>query len=66
MQLKKGDIVRIKNPFPDENPNLRYLIVQESIEEFSDTDQIDCMLLDTDMYFKPISRIEKCDLELCN
>lgn len=66
MRLKKGDIVKIKNPLPDENPNHRYIVVQESIEQYRDTDQIECMFISEQFSIAPVMRIEMCDLEVIN
>ena len=64
MRLKKGDIVKIQNPLPDENHNHRYIVVQDSIEKYKESDQIECMLIDDTFIIPPISRIEMCDLEV--
>jgi predicted ABC-type ATPase len=65
-EIKMGDIVRIKNPLEDEDPNQLYFVIQEEIEKFSDDEQIDIQVLNEDNYwaFPPIVRVEKKDLEI--
>ena len=65
-KLKIGDIVIIKNPLPEEDPNQLYVVIQEDIEKFSDDEQIDIQVLNEDNYwnFPPIVRVEKKDLEI--
>lgn len=63
-RIKKGDTVRIKNPYPDEDPNRDYLVVQDSIEEFGEDDGIDVMALGTGLSFPPINRIRMGDLRV--
>ena len=62
MRLKKGDIVKIQNPLPDENPNHRYIVVQDSIEQYNENDQIECELISDTFSIAPIIRIEMRDL----
>ena len=64
MRLKKGDIVKIKNPIPNENPNHLYVVVQQCIEWYKETQEIHCMLLDSNFFYPPISRIKMFDLEV--
>ena len=65
-KLKIGDIVIIKNPLPDEDPNQLYVVIQEDIEKFSDDEQIDIRVLNEDKKwaYPPIVRVEKKDLEI--
>lgn len=62
MRIKKGDIVKIQNPLPDENPNHRYIVVQDSIEQFDENDQIDCEFISDIFSIAPIIRIHMADL----
>jgi hypothetical protein len=62
MRLKKGDIVKIKNLFPDENPNHRYIVVQDSIEQYNENDQIEVEFISDTFAIAPIVRIEMRDL----
>ena len=62
MRLKKGDIVKIQNPLPDENPNHRYIVVQDSIEQYNENDQIECELISDTFSIAPIIRIEMRDI----
>ena len=60
---KKGDIVKITNPMPDEDADQLYVVVQDSMHGvYGDDDQIDCEPLGTGMSIPGISRIEKKDL----
>lgn len=62
MRLKKGDIVKIQNPLPDENPNHRYIVVQDRIEQYNENDQIEVELISDNFAIHPIVRIEMRDL----
>ena len=62
MRLKKGDIVKIQNPLPDENPNHRYIVVQDSIEQYNENDQIEVELISDTFSIATIIRIEMRDL----
>ena len=64
MRLKKGDIVKIQNPLPDENPNHRYIVVQDSIEQYNENDQIQVEFISNTFAIAPIVRIEMRDLVL--
>jgi hypothetical protein len=64
MRLKKGDIVKIQNPLSDENPNHRYIVIQDSIEKYKESDQIECLLIEDTFIIPIISRIQMCDLEV--
>lgn len=59
---QRGDIVRISNPMPDEDPKQLYVVVQKELELYSDDEQIDVQILGTGLPFAPINRIEKKDL----
>lgn len=62
MRLKKGDIVKIQNPLPDENPNHRYIVLQDSIEQYNENDQIEVEFISDTFAIAPIIRIEMRDL----
>ncbi len=62
MRLKKGDIVKIQNLFPDESWDDRYIVVQDSIEQYNENDQIEVELISDTFAIAPIVRIEMRDL----
>ena len=62
MRLKKGDIVKINNPLPDENPNHRYIVVQDSIEQYNESDPIEVEFISDTFAIAPIIRIHMADL----
>lgn len=64
LRLKKGDIVKIQNPFPDESWDDRYIVVQDSIEQYNENDQIEVELISDTFAIAPIVRIEMRDLVL--
>ena len=62
MPTKKGDIVKIKNPYPDENPNQLWVVVERMMEEYGDKDGIKCEALGTGLTLAPISTFRKNEL----
>jgi hypothetical protein len=63
-RVNNGDVVRIKNPMPDENPDQLYLVVQEHLDEYGPDDQIEVMALGTGMSIPGVNRVEMRDLEV--
>jgi hypothetical protein len=65
-RINYGDVVRIKNPYPDEDESQLYVVVQDT-SEYNEEDQIDCQVIGEkweSWHFKPVSRIEMKDLEV--
>lgn len=60
---KKGQIVKMVNPYPDEDPNQLYEVVEQYIDEYSNPeDKILISALNTEMEIPPTFRVEKKEL----
>jgi len=58
---KKGQIVKFKNPLPDEDPNQLYVVTQISFDV--EKPRADIKPYNTDLNFPPINTVFVKDLE---